>query len=87
MIRMNLQEIQAQGITKVRLEKWANPDAYIELYRDEKGYGPWTTLYDEWGRHAFTEEEFRKLSKMLIWDAVTGEDWVEYKPKSEVKEV
>jgi len=79
---MNLKEIQEKGITKIRLEKWANPDAYIELHKDEKGYGPWTTLHDSWGEVAMTKEEFDGIKKMLIWDAVTGDDWVEYTAKN-----
>lgn len=79
---MDLKEIQRKGITKIRLEKWINPDAHIVLFRDERGYGPWTTLVDDWGKKALGEAEFKKVEKMLIWKAVIGDDWVEYKGKN-----
>jgi len=75
---VNIQEIQQKGIIKIRLNKWVNPDAHIELYKDGKGYGPWATLHDDWGKRAFTEEEYNKLKKVLIWE-LEGEDWDEYK--------
>lgn len=83
---MNLKEVYAKGITKIRKEIWANPDAHIELYKDEKGYGPWGTLHDSWGERAFTPEEFQRSRKILMI-GLTDEDWIEYSPKTIVPEV
>jgi len=83
---VNIKEIQQKGITKIRLNKWANPDAHITLYKTDDGhYGPWATLSSVWLRahafgcdkRAFTEEEYNKLKKVLIWE-LEGEDWIEY---------
>lgn len=78
---MNLSQVMAKGITKIRKEKWANPDAYIELYKDTFGYGPWGTLHDEWGRRALGDKEYREIRKILLLTVQGDEDWVEYKPK------
>jgi hypothetical protein len=74
---MKIKEAMEKGLTKLRLPHWANPDAHIELYKDERGYGPWATLVDSWGERAFTKEEYDKLKKILIvFD--TDDRWVPY---------
>jgi len=75
---MHLKEVMERGITKIRKAKWANPDAHIELYKDKRGYGPWGTLHDEWGKIALGEEEFDKIKKILMI-GLDDEDWEEYK--------
>ena len=75
---MNLKEIMDKGITRIRKESWANPDAYIELYKNKIGYGPWGTLVDTWGERAFTSEEFARIRKILMLGN-KDEDWIEYK--------
>jgi hypothetical protein len=82
---MNLKEVKAKGITKIRLAKWANPDAYIELCKLPNGkYGPWTTLHDSWGERVFTKEEYDGIKKTLIWQIGDNEDWQEYIPETNI---
>ena len=79
---MHLKEIMAKDITKIRKSKWADPNAYIELYKGELGYGPWGTLHDNLGEIALGKEEFKKVRKILML-GLNDEDWEEY--KEEVK--
>jgi len=78
-IVVNIQEVMKKGLTKIRLNKWANPDAHIELNKTEDGkYTPWTLLHDDWGKIALGEDEFKKIQYMPLWELDGEEEWVEY---------
>lgn len=77
---MNIDEVMKKGITKIRLTKWANPDAYIELKRlPNGGYGYWTELHDELGKKALGDDEFEKV-KIATLTELKEDDWIEYIP-------
>ena len=42
---ISIKEAEARGFTKLRLDKWSNPDDYIEFTMTEWGFGPWVKLW------------------------------------------
>jgi hypothetical protein len=42
---ISIKEAEARGFTKLRLDKWSNPDDYLEFTKTEHGFGPWVKMW------------------------------------------
>jgi hypothetical protein len=42
---VSIKEAETRGLTKLRLDKWSNPDDYLEFTKIGDGFGPWVKLW------------------------------------------
>lgn len=75
---MQIEELFKQGITKVRLPKWANPLDHIEITTvnigGERYMGPWVKLSFD-----YQNADLETTDKILLIQAELHTDWVEWK--------
>jgi hypothetical protein len=63
---MSIREAEARGFTKLRLDKWANPDDYLEFTIVEGGgFGPWVKLWSPANEIVGNENPHKMLITLL----------------------
>ena len=69
---ISIKQAAQRGFTKLRLDRWANPDDYIEIYivdKEEGRLGPWAKLWSP-----TNEIVGNKNPHMMLWLELGGED-------------
>lgn len=74
--KVTITEAMSNGVLRVRLNQWANPNAYLLLpLLPDGGHGPWTELYDPPSQGVLG---IRPGSQRILSFTMTNSDWVEY---------
>lgn len=71
---MTISEVMEKGLLRIRKAEWA-PTAYLELWRNEKGYGPWATIKEPWVK---THDPQAEYPQVLVMELEKEPVWFKY---------
>lgn len=72
---ISIKEAAAQGITRLRLPKWANPMDHLKIDIIGEQLGPWLHLYAPFNKECNGRDPFQFLS--FNYD-IASRDWLPY---------
>lgn len=73
---ISIRQAEARGLTKLRLDVWANPDDYLEFTMVEfggVGFGPWVKLWSP--TNAICEQENPQMLLITMIGDLDDECW------------
>ena len=76
---MTIREALHRRIPRIRLEHWADPNAYLRLPLLHDGkYGPWADLYDDRTQLAIGLQPGSQQISVFLSEGHTADGWVEF---------
>lgn len=84
---ISINQAVAQGITRLRMPRWAPTDAYMLLYIIDGELGPWVKLYSRTEQQAIGEPTPQMFLSYTYEKSFDREEYEPYTGEKDVKDI